>query len=286
MHGRNYSPGKTRLGLMTGVAALALGAFATNAGATDPDKSADRTPTTTPIKHVIVVLAENSSFDHTFGTFRPRDGQQVANLLSKGIVNADGTPGVNFSKAAQFTVTPQQHYFISAPDVSKTPYTTLPPPDLNGVPLQASDSHPPPFATVAAAQTAEPSLEPEDAVLLTTGAATGLTFTAEVNGVRNPDTRILNVTSLPNGPYQQTAKDAQGHGLAYDAYTEDTIHRFYQMWQQTDCSVQHATPDNPSGCLSDLYPYVITTFAGLAEERHGNVDGVLQHEPGRCTHPQ
>jgi phospholipase C len=269
MHGRNYSPGKTRLGLMTGVAALALGAFATNAGATDPDKSADRTPTTTPIKHVIVVLAENSSFDHTFGTFRPRDGQHVANLLSKGIVNADGTPGVNFSKAAQFTVTPQQHYFISAPDVSKTPYTTLPPPDLNGVPLQASDSHPPPFATVAAAQAAEPSLEPEDAVLLTTGAATGLTFTAEVNGVRNPDTRILNVTSLPNGPYQQTAKDAQGHGLAYDAYTEDTIHRFYQMWQQTDCSVQHATPDNPSGCLSDLYPYVITTFAGLAEEGMG-----------------
>jgi phospholipase C len=176
---------------------------------------------------------------------------------------------VNFSKAAQFTVTPQQHYFISAPDVSKTPYTTLPPPDLNGVPLQASDSHPPPFATVAAAQAAEPSLEPEDAVLLTTGAATGLTFTAEVNGVRNPDTRILNVTSLPNGPYQQTAKDAQGHGLAYDAYTEDTIHRFYQMWQQTDCSVQHATPDNPSGCLSDLYPYVITTFAGLAEEGMG-----------------
>ena len=269
MHGRNYSPGKTRLGLMTGVAALALGAFATNAGATDPDKSADRTPTTTPIKHVIVVLAENSSFDHTFGTFRPRDGQHVANLLSKGVVNADGTPGVNFSKAAQFTVTPQQHYFISAPDVSKTPYTTLPPPDLNGVTLQASDSHPPPFATVAAAQAAEPSLEPEDAVLLTTGAATGLTFTAEVNGVRNPDTRILNVTSLPNGPYQQTAKDAQGHGLAYDAYTEDTIHRFYQMWQQTDCSVQHATPDNPSGCLSDLYPYVITTFAGLAEEGMG-----------------
>ena len=269
MHGRNYSPGKTRLGLMTGVAALALGAFTTNARATDPDKSADRTPTTTPIKHVIVVLAENSSFDHTFGTFRPRDGQHVANLLSKGVVNADGTPGVNFSKAAQFTVTPQQHYFISAPDVSKTPYTTLPPPDLNGVTLQASDSHPPPFATVAAAQAAEPSLEPEDAVLLTTGAATGLTFTAEVNGVRNPDTRILNVTSLPNGPYQQTAKDAQGHGLAYDAYTEDTIHRFYQMWQQTDCSVQHATPDNPSGCLSDLYPYVITTFAGLAEEGMG-----------------
>jgi phospholipase C len=157
-------------------------------------------------------------------------------------------------------VTPQQHYFISAPDVSKTPYTTLPPPDLNGVPLQASDSHLPPFATVAAAQAAEPSLEPEDAVLLTTGAATGLTFQPEANGVRNPDTRILNVTNLPNGPYQQTAKDAQGHGLAYDAYTEDTIHRFYQMWQQTDCSAQHASPD-VAGYES---PSISRASAGLA----------------------
>ena len=274
MRGRKYTTGRRKLGLLTSVAAAALGAFTANAGATDPDKSADRTPTTTPIKHVIVVLAENSSFDHTFGTFRPRDGQRIANLLSKGIVNADGTPGPNFKTAAQFIVSSQPHYFISAPDGSKTPYSTLPPPDLNGVPLQSSDTNPPPFGTVAAAEAAEPSLEPEDAVLLTTGAATGLTFKPETtggvpNGVRNPDTRILNVTNLPNGPYQQTAKDGQGHGLAYDAYTEDTIHRFYQMWQQSDCSLQHATQDNPSGCLSDLLPYVITTFAGQAEEGMG-----------------
>jgi len=269
MHGRKYAPGRKKLGLMVGVAAAALGALTASAGAADPDKSADRTTTTTPIKHVIVVIAENSSFDHAFGTFQPRDGQKIGNLLSRGIVNADGTPGPNFKRAAQFTVAPQLKYFIDAPDLAKTPYTTLPPPDLNRVPLSASDTNPPPFATVAAAQAAEPSLEPEDAVLLTTGAAVGLTFKPEVNGVRNPDTRILNVTNLPNGPYQQTAKDAQGHGLAYDAYTEDTIHRFYQMWQQSDCSVRHAAPDNPSGCLADLLPFVITTFAGTTEEGMG-----------------
>src|SRR5271169_35627 len=177
MRGRKYTPGARKLGLRVGVAAAALGALTANAGATDPDKAADRTPTTTPIKHVIVVLAENSSFDHTFGTFRPRDGQHIHNLLSRGIVNADGTPGPNFSKAAQFTVSPQPFYFISAPDVSKTPYTTLPPPDLNNVPQHASDTRqpgdtsPPPFATVAAAQAAEPSLDPEGAFLLTTGAS-------------------------------------------------------------------------------------------------------------------
>lgn len=268
MRGGKYRPSTRNLGLRVGVAAAALGAFTANAGAVDPDKAVDRVSTATPIKHVIVVLAENGSFDHVFGTFRPRDGQHIANLLSKGIVNADGTPGPNFHKAAQFTVSPQPQYFISAPDVSKTPYVTLPPPDLNGVPQQASDASPPPFATAAAAQAAEPSLEPEDAVLLTTGAS-GLPFTPETNGVRNPDTRILNVNNLPNGPYQQTAKDAHGHGLAYDAYTEDTIHRFFQMWQQSDCSVQHATGQNPTGCLADLLPYVITTFAGQTEEGMG-----------------
>jgi phospholipase C len=103
MRGTKYTTGRRKLGLLTGVAAAALGAFTANAGATDPDKSADHTPTATPIKHVIVVLAENSSFDHTFGTFRPRDGQRIANLLSKGIVNADGTPGPNFKIAASST---------------------------------------------------------------------------------------------------------------------------------------------------------------------------------------
>jgi phospholipase C len=264
--------GRARLGLGVSVTALALGALASGAGAGDPDKAADKAHTATPIKHVIVVIAENSSFDHAYGTFRPREGQRIHNLLSAGIVNADGTPGPNFSKAAQFTVAAQQKYFIAPPVGTKTAYTTLPPPDLNGVPLVASDTNPPPFATIAAAQAAEPSLEPEDMHLLTTGSATttgispGFTFTPETSlTARNPDTRILNVLNLPNGPYQQTAKDAQGHGLAYDAYTEDTFHRFYQMWQQSDCSLANATHDNPSGCLGDLYPYVITTFRGAAE---------------------
>jgi phospholipase C len=274
MHQTKYTLRHRKIGLLAGVAAL--GALTTNAGAADPDKAADHVHTTTPIKHVIVVLAENSSFDHAFGTYRPRNGQHIHNLLSRGIVNADGTPGPNFSQAAQFTVTPQPNYFTSAPDNGKTAYTTLPPPDLNGVPLVASDTNPPPFATVAAAQAAEPSLEAEDAVLLTTGSAkttgipAGFVFTPETSlTARNPDTRILNVLNLPNGPFQQTAKDAQGHGLPYDAYTEDTFHRFFQMWQQSDCNVSHATAHNPSGCLADLLPFVMTTFRGPTEAGMG-----------------
>ena len=42
-------------------------------------------------------------------------------------------------------------------------------------------------------------------------------------------------------------------------YTSSPVHRFYQMWQQTDCARRHATKSNPSGCLNDLFPYTETT---------------------------
>jgi len=41
------------------------------------------------------------------------------------------------------------------------------------------------------------------------------------------------------------------------------VHRFYQMWQQMDCSAGHATAQNPSGCRADLFPWVeVTVGAG------------------------
>jgi phospholipase C len=251
---------KHRLSALLGASVILLATLAIAARSADREQA---TRTATPIKHLIVVIGENRGFDHVFGAYIPRPGQGIANLLSRGIINRDGSPGPNFREAAQFTVTPQAKYFIGAPDGSKTPYVTLPPPDLGGVPQAGSDTNPPPFATVAAAQVAEPSLNPADAVLLTTGAS-GL---ATKSG---PDMRIANVTVLPNGPYQQTAKDPRtGQGLSYDAYTENTAHRFFQMWQQSDCDVRHATARNPSGCLSDLYPFVTTTFLAPAERGSG-----------------
>ena len=61
--------------------------------------------TQTPIKHVIVIIGENRSFDHVFATYVPKNGQTVWNLLSEGIVNADGSPGPNFYKAEQQAAT-------------------------------------------------------------------------------------------------------------------------------------------------------------------------------------
>ena len=128
---RRASAGRYFANIVLGAAAIAVGAGMAAAGE-DADPRAGTTAT--PIKHLIVVLAENRSFDHVFATYRPRDGQRVGNLLSRGIVDENGMPGPNFGRAAQFTVTPQPKYFIAPPDANKSAYVTLPPPDLDGAP--------------------------------------------------------------------------------------------------------------------------------------------------------
>src|SRR5690349_672272 len=57
--------------------------------------------TSTPIRHLIVIVGENHTFDNVFATYQPRQGQSVWNLLSEGIVDARGNPGVSFNRAAQ-----------------------------------------------------------------------------------------------------------------------------------------------------------------------------------------
>ena len=59
----------------------------------------------TPIQHVILIIGENRTYDHVFGTYTPVSGQSASNLLSKGILKADGTPGPNVSLAAQYQAT-------------------------------------------------------------------------------------------------------------------------------------------------------------------------------------
>jgi phospholipase C len=66
----------------------------------DPDRAVDSIKTATLIKHVIIIVGENRSFDHIFATYEPKDRhEKVLNLLSEGIINADGSPGPNFPKA-------------------------------------------------------------------------------------------------------------------------------------------------------------------------------------------
>src|SRR5260221_10676830 len=53
----------------------------------------------TPIEHLIVIVGENRTFDNLFATYQPKTGETIANLLSRGILRADGSPGPNFTLA-------------------------------------------------------------------------------------------------------------------------------------------------------------------------------------------
>jgi hypothetical protein len=69
-------------------------------------QSADPIKTASPIKHVIIIVGENRSFDHLFATYMPKSrDERVLNLLSERIVKADGTPNENFDRAHQFQIT-------------------------------------------------------------------------------------------------------------------------------------------------------------------------------------
>jgi phospholipase C len=238
-----------------GMASVALFQFVvgtTLSGATGALTSNDAN-TTSPIKHVIVIIGENRSFDHVFATYQPVAGEFVWNLLSEKIINADGTPGPNFSKAAQSASTDSvPDTFLLDPPKTTFPGGVLPAPLVGG----AFDSYIP-GDSLALAEQSENGLPTSYYPDLISG-GTGLSS-------HTPDTRITNATALPPGPFQLT----NGTTFTYNAYAASPVHRFYQMWQQLDCSIYHSTWFNPSGCDAHLFPWVETTVGagtnGLAQ---------------------
>jgi phospholipase C len=203
--------------------------------------------TTTPIKHVIVIIGENRTFDHVFATYQPVAGQNIWNLLSQGIVNADGTPGPNFWKAAQNAASnPAPDAFLLSPPQTSFPGNVLPAP-LNGGPTDSFVKG----DNLTVAQQSENGLPTSYYPFLVSG---GSGLTGQV-----PDTRITNVNSLPPGPFQLT----NGTTFTYNSYAASPVHRFYQMWQQLNCDASHAYLENPSGCSATLFPWVeVTVGAG------------------------
>ena len=109
--------------IRTAVVALSVIAIATALGGAH-DTMAQGTKT--PIRHLIVVIGENMSFDNLYGTYEPPPGQSLSNLLSKGIVNAEGSPGPHFALAAQETATVRERYLVTP--ARSGPYESLPRP--------------------------------------------------------------------------------------------------------------------------------------------------------------
>ena len=199
--------------------------------------------TKTPIKHVIVIIGENRTFDHIFATYKPGKGESVDNLLSKNIINEDGSPGPNYSFAVQNTAIDSHSDKYQVSPTDKSLYNTLPPPLVGGPKT-------PYFSTIAEAEAAENGLPADYYVFMTTGG------TGQTKGT--PDQRIPNVNDLPPGPFQLSS-----FSFPYDAYAASPVHRFYQMWQQLDCNAEYADEWNTSGCKADLFPWVeVTVGAG------------------------
>ncbi|MBA3914567.1 MAG: phosphoesterase, partial [Acidobacteriales bacterium] len=191
---------------------------------------------TTPIKHVIIVVGENRSFDNLFATYQPPDpSQAIWNLLSKNMVNPDGSPGANFSQAAQQQATDTDVYRLSPAHTG--PFQTLPQPNTT-----LTDLLFPP--AIEFGLSSDPALAAADQGLLNAGG-----IFPQVLSV--PDSRFP--ANLPNGPFPISKY------VKYDDNVGDPVHRFYQMWQQIDCSVANISSANPSGCLTDQFPWVATT---------------------------
>jgi phospholipase C len=257
MHVRNISA-RTVNAVCVGLIALPLAQFSLGATFAKAAQYHDR-DTRTPIKHVIIIIGENRSFDHVFATYVPKNGEAVNNLLSEGIIALDANkkaiPGPNFQKARQYAASDGDVFLLNPPKL-EFPNNHLPAP-LVGGPSGAngyfSGDNPcattPPISALECAQRSE------------TGLA-GLPYYQElVSGGTGqdkytPDQRISDVESLPVGPFQLT----NGSTFPYDAYAASPVHRFYQMWQQLDCSAERATAANPSGCDGSLFSWVEVTI--------------------------
>ena len=233
------------------------------------------TGTRTPIKHLIVVIGENHSFDNVFATYVPRDpSQHVWNLLSLGIVNQLGLPGPNAARALQNRATDTTVYQLSPTQTG--PFAELPQPSTT---LNALPGSPCALSTfllefgkdpAGALFCTDDALEPTAQALLSMG-GTGQAFYGVPLGLGvlpAPDCRYP--SDLPSGPYPLVGASQLNScptptfkaSITPTQFTDnvgDPVHRFFQMWQQNDCDVAHIETGNPSGCTHDLYTWVATT---------------------------
>ena len=259
----------TMHGLRTSLACLAMMQFAIGLPVAEAQNHGGPSTggTQSPIKHVIVIIGENRSFDHVFATYAPKHGQHVDNLLSKGIIKLDANlnaiPGPHFHKAQQLAATDSSpDTFLLSPPKTEFPGNILPSPLVGGpsspatsyIPNECAGTTTPEgqcAASLALAIQSENGLPAEYYPSLLIGGA-------GIPG-KTPDTRIANVNNLSAGPFQLT----NGTTFLYTDYAASPVHRFYQMWQQLNCSLERSTWENPSGCNSKLFSWVeVTVGAG------------------------
>jgi phospholipase C len=228
-----------------------------------PNQKSSDSSTTSPIKHVIVIIGENRSFDHVFATYVPKRGETINNLLSEGIVkldkNKNAIPGPNFDKAHQLAATDSApDAFLLSPPKTEFPNNQLPAP-LTGGPSVSYIPNACAAGTPESQCAGSLTLAQESENGLASSYYSSLLIGGSGLPGKTPDTRITNVNALPAGPFQLT----NGSSFVYTDYAASPVHRFYQMWQQLNCSEAHASWENPSGCNAKLFSWVeVTVGAG------------------------
>jgi phospholipase C len=255
--------------------AICLGILAAAPGNTPNSKAVDGTALNgaslpvrnarQQIRHLIVVVGENRSFDNVFGTYVPSGSETIWNLLSKGIVFNNGQPGHNVALAAQQQATNTGTYKLSPTQTGAFAHLPQPNTTLSGLPVG------PCILGYLFFQSdvfcSDVGLDATSQGLLQT---LGTGQTAYYPPVLFPEPDCRYPSNLPNAPYSLIGASFQLNNCvpfaffpvtntSYTSNTGDPIHRFYQMWQQSDCSVANITPDNPSGCKHDLFTWVATT---------------------------
>jgi phospholipase C len=219
-----------------------------------------------PIRHVIVVVGENRSFDNVFGTYVPSGSQMLWNLLSQGIVMNNGAPGQNISLAAQQQATDTTMYQLSPTQTGA--FANLPQPSttLDGLPVGPCVLAFLQYGTDVFCT--DVGLEATSQGLLSTRGTGQPLYDPNLNIVPVPDCRYP--SDLANGPFALVGGSQLNNcgqpflagtiaNTTYTSNTGDPVHRFYQMWQQSDCSIANITPQNPSGCKHDLFTWVAIT---------------------------
>jgi phospholipase C len=180
-----------------GVSVAMIASLSSSAGAAAGASGASAT--TTPIKHVIVIIGENHTFDNVFATYQPPRGQRALNLLSEGLVTAAGAPGPNAPKAEQQTASDTTSYSTTPTETG--PYTSLPRPNTTYV-SKACDGQ--------------------------TGNTADTRFPRHLPNAPYQITRYV--------PYFDDHGEYNQYGTCEfnGAYVGDPIHRFYQMSQEVN----------------------------------------------------
>ena len=189
---RTITLGGLAMSVVAAVTALTAG------GATAATHGSGPPATTTPIKHVVVIIGENHTFDNVFATYQPPKGQHIWNLLSKGIITRNGDPGPNYGQAVQLTASNRKAYTLT-PKITGH-YRVLPRPNTTYV---------------------SPACDGQQ------GNKPDKRFPQGLPAGPFQITKYV--------PYFDSHLEYSKFGQCefYGAYVGDPLHRFYQMWQQS-----------------------------------------------------